>query len=233
MKNINLIILLLIVVSFISSCSKDNYDAPSSLLEGRLLYNGDPINVNSSDVSFQLWELGWQKNFSLTVNVAQDGSYSSMLFDGTYKLIIPANQGPFKSLTNDETGNDTILVEMNGSKTLDIEVQPYYMVRDAQFSVNGKSVTGTFRAEKIVTGAEGRDIEKVYLYVNRTMFVGNSYNIANAEKAGADIRDSNAISMTLTVPDLNPTQSYLYARVGIKIAGVEDMIFSPVQKIDL
>jgi hypothetical protein len=35
------------------------------------------------------------------------------------------------------------------------------------------------------------------------------------------------------VPAIVPTQNYVYARVGVKIAGVEDMIFSPVVKVTL
>jgi hypothetical protein len=37
--------------------------------------------------------------------------------------------------------------------------------------------------------------------------------------------------MQVTIPTIVPTQNYVFARVGIKIAGVEDRIFSPVQKL--
>jgi hypothetical protein len=32
---------------------------------------------------------------------------------------------------------------------------------------------------------------------------------------------------------MKPTQNYVFARIGVKIAGVEDLIFSPVQKVQL
>lgn len=233
MTKIRLIILLCIVTAFVSSCKFDNYDAPGSSLKGHIVYNGDPINVSYNDVTFQLWEPGWQLKYPINVVVAQDGSYSALLFNAKYKLVIPKGQGPFRTLINSESNSDTILVDLKGSQNLDIEVEPYYMVRNSQFSISGKNLTATFKAEKIITDADARDIERVNLYVNKTQFVDFRSNVAKAEIAGGDIADPNAISMTLTVPDLTPTQNYVYARVGIKIAGVEDMIFSAVQKVDL
>lgn len=228
-----IIILLGIVAIFITSCKFDNYDAPGSYLQGHIVYNGDPINVSYNDVTFQLWEPGWQLSYPIDVVVGQDGSYSALLFDSSYKLVFPAGQGPFRTIMNSQTNSDTILVNLNGSQTLDIEVEPYYMVRNTQFSVSGRDVTATFKAEKIITDADARDIERVNLYINKTQFVDFRSNIVSSEIAGGEIADPNSISMTATVPDITPTQNYVYARVGIKIAGVEDMIFSAVQKVDL
>jgi hypothetical protein len=35
----------------------------------------------------------------------------------------------------------------------------------------------------------------------------------------------------VSVQAISPTQAYVFARIGLKIAGVEDRIFSPVEKI--
>lgn len=230
-----LIILLVTLSGLFTSCQFDNYDEPGSFLEGRIVYQGVPINVSSRDVSFQLWEPGWQKSYSINVDVAQDGSFSSLLFNADYKLVIPANQGPWRTIINAQTGSDTILVKLNGSQTLDIEVEPYYMIRNEQFSASGKNITATFKVEQIIKDAGMRNIERVNFYVNKTQFVDfrSSSNVASAEIGGGDISDPNAVSMSLTVPDLVPAQNYVYARVGVKIQGVEDMIFTPVQKIEL
>jgi hypothetical protein len=37
--------------------------------------------------------------------------------------------------------------------------------------------------------------------------------------------------LSVTVPAIIPTQTFVYARIGLKIAGLEDMIFSPLQKV--
>ncbi len=233
MTKIKLIILLGVVVGFLTSCEWDNYDAPGSMLQGNVVYNGEPINVSYNDVIFQLWEPGWQLDIPIDVTVDQDGSYSTLLFNGTYKLIVPSAQGPWRNIVNSTTGSDTILVNLNGDMNLDIEVEPYYMVRNAQFSASGRDVTATFQAEKIITDAGARDIERVNLYVSKTQFVDFRGFVAQEEIGGGDIANPSSISMNVTVPALTPTQSYVYARVGLKIAGVEDMIFSGVQKVDL
>jgi hypothetical protein len=230
---LKLIIILGVISSILASCGYDNYDEPTSLLEGRLVYNGEAINVSYNDVTFQLWEPGWQTKAQINVSVDQDGSYSAMLFDATYKLIIPSNQGPFRSKTNAETGSDTILVKLNGSKVMDIEVEPYYMIRTPQFAVAGREVTGTFNVEKIITGTNAKNIERVNLYVNKTQFVDFRSNVASAELAGSAVVAGTTVTLKATVPAITPTQNYVFARIGLKISGVEDMIFSPVVKVNL
>ncbi len=54
-------------------------------------------------------------------------------------MVIPKGQGPFLSSTNAETQSDTIIVSLRGSQTLDIEVQPFYMVDNASYQVNGET----------------------------------------------------------------------------------------------
>jgi hypothetical protein len=230
---LKLIIALGVIGSFLASCQKDNFDEPGSKFEGKLVYKGEAINVSYNDVTFQLWEPGWQKKGEINVAVDQDGSYSAMLFNANYKLVIPSNQGPFRSITNTETQSDTILVNLNGSKTMDIEVMPYYMIRTPQFAVSGRDVTGTFKAEQIITGANAKNIESVNLYVNKTQFVDFRSNVASAELVGASVTVGTTVSLKATVPAITPTQNYVFARIGLKIAGVEDMIFSPVVKVNL
>ena len=230
---LQLIIILGILSSFLYSCGLDNYDAPGSTLEGRLVYNNEPINVSYNDVTFQLWEPGWQKKAEINVAVDQDGSYSALLFNANYKLIIPSNQGPFRSKPNAESASDTILVNLSGNKVLDIEVEPYYMIRNPLFTVAGRVVTGTFKADKIITGVNANNIEEVAIYVYKTMFVDFRSNIASSTLAGSAITDLNTISLSTSVPTLVPTQAYVFVRIGLKIQGIEDLIFSPIVKVNL
>jgi len=230
---LKLIIALGVITGFLASCSYDNYDEPGSQLKGKLVYKGEAINVSYNDVTLQLWEPGWQKKGQINVSVNQDGSYGAMLFDATYKLVIPKNQGPFRSLTNAETSSDTILVKLNGSQTMDIEVEPYFMIRTPQFTVSGREVTSTFKAEKIITGTAAKTIERVNLYVNKTQFVDFRANVASAQLAGSSVVEGTTVTLKATVPAITPTQNYVFARIGLKVTGVEDMIFSPVVKINL
>lgn len=222
------------------SCKKDNYDAPSSMLSGHLTYQGVPVNVSSKDVTFELWEPGWGKSGAISVAVNQDGSYAALLFNGQYKLVIPPSQGPFRSIIDPETKSDTMLLTINGSRQLDIEVMPYYMIRDTKLELSGtRAVSSSCRLEKIITDVNARDIETVFLYLNQTSFVDATNYIARAALSGGDIADPANVQLTVNVPDvisgngITGDQDYVFARIGVKISGVEDLLFSEVQQINL
>ena len=216
------------VLSFLfASCVYDNYDEPESRLYGNVVYQGKPINVGFNQVTFELWEPGWQTDIPIDVIVAPDGSYSALLFNSTYKLTIPSSQGPFRSV------NDTITVDLNGNKELDIEVEPYYFINNVNISSSGNTVNATFGIEQIITDSGAKEVERVYLYVNKTQFVDIQSNMGRGELGGADIDNMSNISMTVPVPDFVVDQDYLFVRVGVKIQDVEDLLFSPVQKINL
>ncbi len=214
------------------SCKKDNYKEPGSTLSGRLLYKGDAIGLENYQVPYQLYQYGFGKVGSIDGTFNQEGAYSSLLFDGDYKLIIPNGQGPFRWKQLASGAPDSTAISVKGSQTLDLEVTPYYMIRTPQITGGSGKVTGVFKAEKIITDpALAKNIERVNLYINTTQFVSGANNIANAEISGAAIADPNNISMNVTVPGIAP-QTFVYARLAIKIAGVEDLIFSPVQKVN-
>lgn len=222
-------VLVLSICAF--ACKKDNYEEPTSMLSGRIVYNGEPIQVQYNDVPFQLFQYGFGKVGPIISTITPEGTYSHMLFDGEYKFVIALGQGPFLW---PQTGGkeDSITINVNGNTTYDIEVRPYYMIRNPQLSGNSTSVTGTFALEKIITDANAKDIERATLYVNRTQFVDASNHIGTPTNlAGSAITDMANINMSVAVPAISPTQNHVFARIGVKIAGVEDQIFSPVQKI--
>jgi hypothetical protein len=232
------IVILSIFISFYS-CKKDNYAPPGTFLKGALMYKGDSINVERNQVPFQLYQYGFGKVGPISGTFEQNGSYSALLFNGNYKLIIPNGQGPFL-WKQDASGNvDSLAITLNGDQTVNLEVTPYYMVRNAQFSYSSSDsmVTATFKAEKIITDSTAKDIERVSLYINKTQFVSGGDNIAYTDMAGSDITDPNNIILKVKLPFFDKlstfTQNYFFVRVGIKIANVEDMIFSPLQKIPL
>jgi hypothetical protein len=224
---------LLLLGALMGACKKDNYPSPSATFSGRIVYNGEAIGVSQQDVYFELWEPGWDKKLPINVSVNQDGSFSSMLFPATYKLIIPAAQGPFRSKEDGSTHSDTIQVNVTGNQSLDIEVLPYYMIRTPKFQLANGKVSATCKLEQILTGTDGKSIEQVVLYLNKTQFVDKKNNIKDAAINGGDITDLNNVSVSADVPSITPTQSYVFARLGVKISGVEDMIFTPVEKIQL
>jgi hypothetical protein len=237
MKSFNTYIFLLVVIA-VASCKKDNYDEPTSLLKGRLVYKGEALQLEYNQVPFEVYQPGWGKIGNLgtisTTYFNPAGEYSLLLFDGDYKFVVQNGQGPFIWKQNTLGKPDTMNIRVSGSQTLDFEVEPYYMVRTAQFTKSNTdtSVTANFKVEKIITDARGKNIQTVALYVNKTIFVSGADNIAATTMAGTAITDVNNITMKVKVPKILPTQNYFYARIGVRISGVEDWIFSPVQRID-
>ncbi|KIO77899.1 hypothetical protein TH53_07010 [Pedobacter lusitanus] len=215
------------------SCKKDNYDAPSSTLKGRILYNNEEIGLEYDRVPLEIYQPGFGKKGAIAASFAQDGSYSTLLFDGNYKLIIPNGQGPFKWHQNTAGVNDTLSVAVNGNQTLDLQAIPYYLIRNTVYKVAGKELTATFRVDQIITGNEAKNIERINLYVNKTQFVSGADNIISAVLPGGSMADPASLSLKVNVPAIVPAQNYVFARIGVKIEGVEDMVFSPLQKIQL
>jgi hypothetical protein len=88
----------------------------------------------------------------------------------------------------DAAARDTIFVNLRGDRKVDIEVMPYYMIRNAKFSKEPSRVSSTFDVEKIITGVDARDIERVSLLISRTQFVSRANNIGITNLDGANVR---------------------------------------------
>lgn len=214
------------------SCAKDNFTEPKSTLSGQILYKGEPIGMESG-LGMQLWQPGFGKLGAINVFVDPKGSYSAILFNGNYKVVFPKGRGPFRTIEKDATSKDTLYLSLGGDQKLDVEVLPYYMIRTVNFSGGENKVGVSAKLEKIITDANAKDVERVSLYISKTQHVSRAVNIGVTDVDGATIKDLNNIIISTNVPSIVPAQDYVYARVGVKIKDVEDMIFSPVQKIDL
>jgi hypothetical protein len=217
------------------ACKKDNYPEPSAMLTGNLLYQKDTIYVERNAVHFQIYQYGFGKvgPISTDETFAQNGSYSAALYNGDYKLIVPNGDGPFMWKQTASGTPDSVSISMKGNQIVDLEVTPYYLIGNPKVSASGGNVVANFSIAKIIVDANAKDIESVNLYINKTQFVSAGNNIASASLAGSDITNPSSVSLSVALPAITPTQNYVFARVGLKIANVEDMIFSQLVKIDL
>jgi hypothetical protein len=233
MKNkLNYILLFLLGISFLS-CDKDNYDPPKSLLTGRVIYQGTPLHIQPNRVSYELFQDGFGKSGPISGTFTAEGIYSQLLFNGTYKMVIREGQGPFLWGESVDNLEDEITINVNGNTEMDIEVIPYWMILNPNISFNGGKVTGAFGLEQIITGSRAKNIESATLYLSKTLFANSETNVATNSINGGDINDVNNVGLSVNVPTLIPSQDYIFASIGVKIVGVEDMIFSEVQKINL
>jgi hypothetical protein len=207
----------------------DNFEPPKSRLTGQVVYNGQPVGVRSGTVRLELRQPGkdypvWRAT-KIDVHVAQDGSFSALLFNGNYKLTRVPGNGPWASQT------DTINVEVKGSATVEVPVQPFFVVRNESFQKNGNAITASFSLQQANTS---RNLERVNVYLSSTNIVDATNQRANGQQLAAAIPDlSQPVSVSVDIPAALAGRPYVFARIGVKTAGVEELAYSAPVRIDL
>lgn len=219
---------LLIIILITSGCSKDNYKAPKSLLSGHVMYQGTVLGVRSNGNSsggaqLELWQHGYQFFTKIPVYVAQDGSYSALLFDGDY-LMTRLRGAPWSDQT------DSIQVRVKGNTIVDVPVTPYFYVSNATYTNDASSVTSNITVTQVNTSST---LEAVRLYLSKTILVDQNQNNAVANVDPASVTPGSPFTATVTIPASLLTADAIYARVGVKTAGVAELIYSAPFKIAL
>jgi hypothetical protein len=201
------------VSGMFTACSLDNYDEPDAQITGRVIdRNGNPIGVmgSRSNVSLQLWQPSYPlKSDAISVNVALDGSFSAMVFNGEYVLKMRDGTGPWVN-----SKEDSVVVNVSGKTVINFPVTPYYTLTDVTYSPNGDTLTATFTITEVTSG---RSIEEVALMVNKTQFVGFDGEVQVKKKGGSTAVGPQTIKMDIS--DLTENRK-LYARVGLRISGI-------------
>lgn len=215
---------LLAATVLLTSCEKDNFAEPSASIKGRVVYENQPVGVRTNGVQLELWQPGYQLYTKIPVMVAQDGTFSATVFDGNYKLVRLRGNGPWVD------NSDTINVSVKGSITVDVPVQPYFVIRNEKFQRSNNTLTASAQVSQVTAG---RAIERVTFYVSSTQFVDINNNVGKVDKTGTALADlSKPLDFSLPVPGV-VAKSTCYGRIGVKTVGVAEMIYTPVQKISL
>lgn len=220
MKN-KILFLVLIPSLVLASCKKDNREPPSSIITGKVLYNKQPLSVRSGGVEFELWQYGYQLRNKIPVYLNQDGSFTAKVFDGNYKLTLVKGNGPWVDKT------DSIDVQVKGSANADVSVEPYFLVSNPTYQKSGTSVTATFNLQQVNAG---KALEAARLYIGQTSVTDQNNNATNVSKAASAITDlSQPVTITATIPAALASKDYVYVRVGVKTAGVTELLYSQPQ----
>lgn len=227
MKNISLFLLLFLPFVF-TCCEYDNYDEPEATISGKVVYNGQTIYVKNNQVTFRLYEPGWELSAStyMNVQVAQDGTFNASVYSGkSYRLIRQENIGPWVN----PSSSDTIFIEnCKKNEVVEMQVTPYYLLANPTISNSGRIVSGSCTVQEI---AGGRNIEYVGLYAGRNIIVDNAYNFGSATTvavAGDQVSlqvDLSGLSVNSTASSF-PSTGIFYARLGLKIEGIDAMIYT-------
>jgi hypothetical protein len=216
----------------IAGCEYDNYEPPKATLTGQVVYNGQPIGVRSNAVRLELRQPGpefplWRVT-PINVNIAQDGTFSAVVFDGNYKLTRVRGNGPWVDQT------DTVNVEVRGSTVVEVPVNPFFVLKNEQIQKGNTSIDATFNLQHVNTT---RQLERVNLYISTTNIVDANNQRANAQKVASAITNLNQpVTLSVNISSLPADvagRSYVFARVGVKTVGIQELAYSAPVKIQL
>lgn len=205
-------------------CKKDNYEKPGSILSGRVVYNKEAVGVRSDGVQLELWQHGFQLFTKIPVYIAQDGTFSASLFDGNYKLVLLPGNGPWVNNT------DSIDITVNGGTTVEVPVQPYFIIKNARATKTGTTVNATFTIERINAS---HALESATLYLGKTNIV-DAVNNLKAQVVGADALGNitGPVTISTGIPPALTGETFFFARIGVKTAGVGEQIYTQPIKIE-
>jgi hypothetical protein len=209
------------------SCKIDNYEAPSAHLYGKLV----DAQTNQPVPCQRLWgpylsliQIGYGSMVANPINSVfhADGSYdNAAIFPGKYKVV---PYGPFSY-------TDTLIVDVNGSKYLDIKVNPDMYVTVTPGTSTATSITFTYK----VKSNSSQQIMEVGAVINETLGV-DVYQVLNNDNAtyriilGTDSIPNATIDATTysaSFTGLKPNTEY-YVRAFGTIGGVWYYVHSDV-----
>lgn len=225
MKNTSSLYILMLLLLFTGACKKDNKEPPGAKITGRVVYNGQAVGLRSNGVQLELWQPGYNLFTKIPVYVAQDGTFSVAVFNGSYKLTRLRGNGPWAD------NADTINVQVNGSAEIDVPVDPYFIITNASIQKSGTNITANFNLQRV---NNSRSLELVKLYVGRTAITDQNQNEGSVQKLAAAIPDLNqTVSLSVAVPGSLAGAPYLFARIGLKAVSVGEYLYTVPVKIQL
>jgi hypothetical protein len=211
-------------ILLLPACEKDNIKEPGSVLTGRVLYQGQPVGLRSSGVQFELWQSGYQLYSKIPLTIAQDGTFSALLFDGNYKLVRTPGAGPWAD------NSDTINVLLKGTTDVDVPVQPYFLIKNVAFEKNGSAVKATFAIEK---NTSAKTLELARLFIGPNVIVDQNNNSATAQALAGAITIGQPVTISVNIPSGIANETFIFARVGVKTTGVAELLYTEPQMIQL
>jgi hypothetical protein len=223
MKTKYLLTLIAAASLFFTACKHDNFVEPKATLSGRVIYNGEQVAVRNNGVQLELWQDGYALRALIPVYIAQDGTFSASLFDGTYKLTRKGNAPWLHQST------DTIVVQVKGQTKIDVPVTPYFTIKNINFAAANNTVTANFVVDKVVT--IGNNLQNVKLYLGSSILTDEVRNDLKVDANIATFVLGANSTITGTVPTSLRTLSHVFARIGVKSSASGEYVYSQVQKI--
>ncbi|GGH09956.1 DUF3823 domain-containing protein [Sphingobacterium alkalisoli] len=206
------------------ACEYDNFEAPKSVLSGKVMHEGNPVNVRNNGTELQLWQDGFALREPIPVFINQDGAFSAVVFDGEYKLSRKGN-APWLP-----QASDTIAVTVRGNTQVEVPVTPYYTVTNTSFDRSANTVTGQFIVNRVVANS---NVEFVRLYLGKTVLTDQAQHDLNIEGNANGLVYGQPVTISGEIPAGLRNLEFIFARIGVKSSLTGEYNYSPVQRIAL
>jgi hypothetical protein len=207
-----------------SGCEYDNFNAPESMLTGRVVYDGKAIGVRNNGPQLELWQDGFALKSKIEVFLDQDGTFSAQLFDGQYKLVRRGDSPWLQQAT------DTIIVNVKGNTSIDVPVTPYFNFTSDSYQKSGNTITARFVVNKVVATA---NVELVRLYLGKSILTDQVQREFRQDGNLANLVFGQQATIAADIPDNLKNLDYIYVRLGIKATASSEYVYTQVQKIAL
>ena len=221
MKKIMKATVLLAGAWLMQGCGLDNYDEPEAQFSGRVTYQGEPLQLRHGSIKFDLEQDSYELGDKIEVAIAQEGTFAARIFPGEYRFVPRPGNGPW---TDD---CQPVEFTIKGGKQLDFEVVPYYLLRNSNITLSVNTLNGVCSVKSI---AVGKAIEAMTLFVGKTRFVddrgGRSVVTSNFEQPAEGVNN-----ISVNIKEIVDKYPVLYARIGLKIHGVDERIYTEIVKI--
>ena len=223
---INMIALLGTVL--LAGCDYDNYEEPKNLLTGRIVYNGEPVGLKQTGTGqdynvLELYQPGFEGTAPIPVYVDQDGTFSAMLFKGSYRIVAKNGSGPWVDMGTE------LYFDVTGDTSVDFPVTPYYVLSNEEYSVDDEGMlTVSFRVDRgaftLINGKPDALIESITLYINNTRFVDDVTFRKKVDSANLSIGEQ---TITVSLKDAELAEyPVLYARLAIGTQGISPKLYT-------
>lgn len=222
---IRTICLATIAMLSLAGCEYDNYDMPDAILSGKVVYEGNQVGVRATATRLELWQDGYANKKKIDVNIAHDGTYSATLFNGRYKIVrvagAPWEAQPF----------DTIVVDVKGNTTKDVEVKPFIAISNENISKeSGNTVQARFTVKNVIQDSK---LEEAKLFFSKNIILDNNLNDGTENIDIATIESGRETTVTVNIPAALASENYIFTRLGVRSDKSNEFYYTQVQKLQL
>lgn len=222
---IRTICLATIAMLSLAGCEYDNYDMPDAILSGKVVYEGNQVGVRATATRLELWQDGYANKKKIDVNIAHDGTYSATLFNGRYKIVRVAG-APWEAQPS-----DTIVVDVKGNTTKDVEVKPFIAISNENISKeSGNTVQARFTVKNVIQDSK---LEEAKLFFSKNIILDNNLNDGTENIDIATIESGRETTVTVNIPTALASENYIFTRLGVRSDKSNEFYYTQVQKLQL